>query len=217
MLKHSLPYLTLFMLLGFLCKCTDTSEPRLVNRTIPADFVREVPKIKEGRLKGHEDFFYEYINKDAFALQLDSLEAGYDSLQFRIWLGHSMAKVKHVVILKFKDQKWNGQLVSFSKETENNYPGKKVRKVYPRSGWGALIDSLYKLRIFTLPHETEIAGYNGAGGADGISYAIEIATSNRYRAYSYSNPEDNTNFWQAGNVLQIANMLEKEFDFQYVK
>jgi len=201
------------MSLGFLCKCTDISESRYVNRTIAPDFVREVPIIKEGGLKGHEEYFYEYINKDAFALQLDSLEAGYDSLQFRIWLGHSMAKVKHVVILKFKDQNWKGQLVSFSKETES----KKVRKVYPRSGWGALIDSLYKLRIVTLPHETEITGYSGAGEADGISFDFEIATSKRYRAYSYSNPGDNTNFWQAGNVLQIANLLEKEFDFQYVK
>lgn len=216
MLKHALPYLNLIMSLG-LCRCTDISETRHVNRTIAADFVREVPIIKEGRLKGHEDPFYEDINKDAFALQLDSLESGYDSLQFRIWLGHSMAKVKHVVILKFKDQKWKGQLVSFSNETGSNDPGKKVRKVYPRSGWGTLIDSLYKLKITTLPHETEIAGYKGPGGTDGICYDFEIATSKRYRAYSYSNPEINTNFWQARNVLKIATLLEKEFSFQFVK
>lgn len=129
------------MSFGSHCKCTDMSEPRHVNKTIAPDFVREVPIIKEGRLKGHEYSLYEDINKNAFTLQLDSLEAGYDSLQFRIWLGHSMAKVKHVVILKFKDQKWNGQLVSFSEETENNGRGKKVRKVYSRFRLGALIDS----------------------------------------------------------------------------
>jgi hypothetical protein len=217
MLKHAAPYLTLFMSLGFLCKCNDMPEPRHVNRTIAPDFVREVPIIKEGKYIGHNDSFYESLNKDAFALQLDSLEAGYDSLQFRIWLGHSMAKVKHVVILKFKDHKWKGQLVSFSNETENNDLSKKVRKVYPGSGWDTLIDSLYKLKIISLPHETELAGYSGTGGTDGISYDFEIATSKRYRAYSYKNPEYNTNFWQAKNVLQIANLLEKEFDFQYVK
>lgn len=178
-------------------------EPRYVNQTIAPDFVTEVPK----------DLLHEYINGNAFALQLDSLEGGYDSLQFRIWLGHSLAKVKHVVILKFKDQKWKGQLVSFS---ENNDQVKKVRKVHPVSGWDTLIDSLYKLGIVTLPHETEISGYNGAG-ADGISYYFEIATSKKYRVYSYSNPEDNTSFWQAVNVLQIAGLLEKEFDFKYTK
>jgi hypothetical protein len=175
-----------------------------------------VPIIKEGRLKGHDDPFYEDINKYAFALQLDSLEAGYDSLQLRIWLGHSMAKVKYVVILKFKDQKWKGQLVSFSNKTENNDLCKKVRTMSPGSGWHTLIDSLYKLKIVTLPHEAEIARYNGAG-ADGMSYYFEIATSKRYRIYNYTNPEDNTKFWQAANVLKIANLLEKEFNFQYVK
>lgn len=199
-----------------LCRCTDISETRHVNRTIASGFVREVPVIKEGILKGHEDPFYEDINKDAFALQLDSLEAGYDSLQFRIWLGHSMAKVKHVVILKFKDHKWKGQLVRFGKETEHNDPGKKPSELYPISGWGILIDSLYKLKIVTLPHETEIAGYS-IGGTDGISYDFEIATSKMYRVYRYSNPEDNTNLWQAGNVLKIATLLEKEFSFQFVK
>jgi hypothetical protein len=201
MLKHALQNLTVFLLLGFLCKCTDMPESRYVNRTIAPDFVREVPK----------DLLHEYINRNAFDLQLDSLEAGYDSLQLRIWLGHSMAKVKHVVILKFKDQKWKGQLVSF-----NHDMVKKVRNVYPGSGWDTLIDSLYKLGIVTLPHETEIAGYNGVG-ADGISYYFEIATSKKYRVYSYGNPGDNTNFWQAVNVLQMAKLLEKEFDFQYVK
>jgi hypothetical protein len=127
-----------------------------------------------------------------------------------------MAKVKHVVILKFKDHEWKGQLVSFVKGTEHNDTGKKVSDLYPISGWGVLIDSLYKLKIVTLPHETEIAGYS-IGGADSISYDFEVANSKRYRVYGYSNPEDNTNFWQAGNVLKIATLLEKEFSFQFIK
>lgn len=216
MITHILKNLTLFILSGFLCQCTDTPEPRYVNKKLAPDFVREVPIIKQGRGKGQEDLFYEDINRNAFALQLDSLEAGYDSLQLRIWLGHSMAKVKHVIILKFRDQKWKGQLVSFSEKNVNYDLVKKVRNVYPRSGWDTLIDSLYKLGIVTLPHETEITGDNG-GGADGISYDFEIATSKKYRAYSYSNPEDNTNYWQAVHVLQIAKLLEKEFEFQYTK
>lgn len=68
-----------------------------------------------------------------------------------------------------------------------------------------------------MPHETEIAGYDCAGGADGISYDFEIVTSKNYRAYSYSNPGEQTNFWQAANILQIANLLEKEFNFLYIK
>ena len=187
--------------------CTYTPEPRYVNKTIAPGFFRDVP----------EEYFYEFINQDAFALQLDSLEAGYDSLQIRIWLGHSLARVRHVVILKYKDQEWRGQLVSFSDETGNHHPVKKVRKVSPNSGWDILIDSLYKLGIVTLPNETAIAGYSCNGGTDGVSYNFEIATSNRYRYYRYDNPEDCKSFWQARNVLQIASLLENEFDFKYVK
>ena len=92
--KHPVLYLILLISSGALCKCAYTPEPRYVNKTIAPGFFRDVP----------EEYFYEFINQDAFALQLDSLEAGYDSLQIRIWLGHSLARVRHVVILKYKDQ-----------------------------------------------------------------------------------------------------------------
>ncbi len=202
MVKQSLRYLMFFLTLGFLCKCTDEPEPRHVNRTIPLGFIREVP-IR----KGQEDFFYQNINKEANLLQLDSLETGYDSLQIRIWLGHSMASIKHVVILKLKDQEWKGQLVTFNQETENTVSSKKVKTIYPNSGWNNLIDSLHELGIVTLLHETDISGYSGRG-TDGITYVFEIATLKKYRAYSYSNPKRMTNFWQARNVLKIADLLE---------
>ncbi|AEV98040.1 hypothetical protein A4D02_14620 [Niastella koreensis] len=187
--------------------CTHTPEPRYVNKTIPPGFVREVP----------DEYSYKYINEDANSLQLDSLEAGYDSLQIRIWLGHSLARVRHVVILKYKDQDWTGQLVSFSDETGKHHPVKKLRKVSPRSGWRVLIDSLFKLGIVTLPHDTAITGYSCEGGTDGISYDFEIATSTGYRFYRYDNPAKCDNFWQPGNVLQIASLLENEFDFKYTR
>lgn len=205
--KHPVLYLIFLILSGALCKCAYTPEPRYVNKTIPYGFVRDVP--------GEDS--YQFINEDAFALQLDSLEAGYDSLQIRIWLGHSLARVRYVVILKYKDQEWKGQMVSFNNFYGKNDPGKKVRKVSPRSGWGTLIDSLYKLGIVTLPNETAVAGYNCNGGTDGVSYDFEIATSKRYRYYRYDNPEYCKSFWQARNVLQIASLLEKEFDFKYIR
>ena len=127
MLSPSFLYLISIISLGLLCQCTDMPEPRYVNRTIAPDFVREVPIIKEGRFKGYEDFFYKDINRNAFALQFDSSEAGYDSLQIRIWLGHSMAKVKHVVILKYKDQKWKAQLVGFKMKMGEKRAHKKVK------------------------------------------------------------------------------------------
>lgn len=197
-------------------QCSDVHEPRHVNQTSVPGFVRDIPVIKDGKIKREEDPFYEYINAEAFALQLDSLEAGYDSLQLRVWLGHSMAITKHIVIMKYKNKKWSAQLVSYSRETRNDKPIKKVRKISPVSGWNILMGKLFKLNITTLPSETELANYNGIG-LDGISYEFEIATPKMYRFYSYGNPQRNADFWQAGNVLQIASLLESEFDFKYTK
>lgn len=203
-------------LILFFCKCSDVHGPRNVNQTIFPGFVRDVPIIKNGKLKGQEDPAHEYINREAFALQLDSLENGYDSLQLRIWLGHSMAVTKHVVIIKNRNKKWNGQLVSYRRQKENEQPEKKVTIIHPGSGWDIFIEKLYKLNIMTLASETDVSGYNGRG-LDGISYEFETATPKMYRFYSYSNPQDNTSLAQAGDVLQIASLLEKEFDFTYTK
>lgn len=210
-------YISLFLFSGFFSNCRNNPEPRYVNSKVADDFIRQVPLIQEGILQGQEALFYEELKREAFALQLDSLETGYDSLQYRIWLGHSLAKVRHVVILKLKNKKWAGQLVSFSKESPYTDAGKNVRNIHPLSGWDTLVDNLNKLKIASLPHESEVTGYRGEGGADGIAYYFEIATLKNYRVYSYSNPGENAGFWQAGNVLQIANLLEKEFEFQYIK
>lgn len=215
--KQSFQYLVIILSIVSFYSCTEIPEPRQAIKSTDSGFIREIPTIKEGIHKGQEAPFHESINKAAFALHLDSLEAGYDSLQLRIWLGHSLARIRHVVVLKRKNDKWKGQLVTFSTGAEHSGPAKEVREIYPASGWHTLIDSLYKLKITTLPHETEIPGYNGAGGADGISYDFEIATSKIYRAYSYSNPGGQRNFWQAGNVIEIANFLEKELHFQFIK
>ena len=217
MSKRSSQYLVVFMSLVSFYSCTNAPEPQHAIKSIAPGFIRDIPTIKEGIHKGQDAPFHESINKTAFALHLDSLETGYDSLQLRIWLGHALARIGHVVILKCKDHKWKGQLVIFSKGAGHVGSLKEKREIYPASGWPVLIDSLYKLKITTIPHETEIAGYNGAGGTDGISYDFEIVTSKNYRAYSYSNPGEQTNFWQAANIIQIANFLEKEFNFQYIK
>ena len=73
---------------------------RTINRLSATDFIKDIPTNKEGRHKGELDGVYLHIKSEASKLKLDSLELGYDSLQLRIWLGHSMAIIRHTIILK---------------------------------------------------------------------------------------------------------------------
>jgi len=192
-------------------------ETRYVNRQPLENFIKEVPVEVDGRWQGNEDRFYQLVNKRAYELQLDSLEGGYDSLQIRIWLGHSMALKRQVVVLKTKGQVWKGQLVTYTLDERHSVVQKTIQSVSPASGWPLFIDSVFRLGLLSLPNETEVKGYNGCSG-DGIVYKIEWATENRYRFYRYCNPEDNVeNFWQARHVLQLADFLEKELGFNYIK
>jgi hypothetical protein len=219
MLSRSSSYLLLLSISIILISCHRNNKPepeiRIVNTYAPVNFVKEVPIEKKGLLKGQEDLLYQFINKDASKLYLDSLETGYDSLQIRIWLGHSMASEKQIVILKFTDNKWKAQLLTFTEENEDY--NKTTKNITPKSGWSKFIKNLFDLSILTLPDEEDLPGYNGCG-ADGIEYHFEWATTKKYRFYSYCNPEGNVNkFWQARNVLEISRMLEKELNFEYTK
>jgi hypothetical protein len=157
-----------------------------------SQFLKEIPIEREGRHKGQPDLMFQFLRKDASDLNFDSLEKGFDSLQVRIWLGHSLAVKRNLVILK-------------------------VSNVAPISGWNNLVKNLLDLKILTLQNANDIEGYNGCG-MDGIVYYFETSTKKRYRFYYYCNPDDNLNkYWQAKSVLQFSYLLEKEFDFTYTK
>jgi hypothetical protein len=108
MQRQSLLYFIVVLISVSLTFCEQQSEAerRVINAVVPADFVKEVPISDKGTPNEREDYIYRYTNKEASKLYLDSLETGYDSLQLRIWLGHSLARAKHVVILKYTKNTW---------------------------------------------------------------------------------------------------------------
>lgn len=55
-------------------------------------------------------------------------------------------------------------------------------------------------------------------GDDGIDYVFEIATKDKYRMYHYWTPASYfEKYWQAKNVTQIAEVLQREFGFDYTR
>ncbi|HRH51369.1 MAG TPA: hypothetical protein PLP23_21630 [Panacibacter sp.] len=186
-------------------------------------FKKEIPIYKDGRSKGDTEYLFKAVRQEALELGLDFIENGFDSLQVRIWLGHSMAVKRNVVVLKQVNGQWFGQIITYSYE-HNNKDGKQfisdkeIKEVSPKSGWTNFIKALMDLQMLTLPNGQNINGYNSCGGEDGIDYFFETASPEQYRFYYYCNPNENVNqFWQVKNVVEFSNLLEKEFDFTYTK
>jgi hypothetical protein len=189
----------------------------------PKKIKKEIPTYKDGRSKGGTAYLFKVLRRDASELGLDFIENGFDSIQVRIWLGHSMAVKRNVIVLKQVNGQWFGQLVTYSyghddKNGKEFISNKEIKEANPKSGWTNLIKTLMDLQIPTLPNGQDINGYNSCGGEDGIDYFFEIASPKEYRFYYYCNPDENINqFWQVKNVVEFSNLLEKEFSFTYTK
>ena len=165
------------------------------------------------------NILHQYIKREADWLQLSRLRTENDSMQIRIWLGHSMAIKRQVVVLNYGVGKWSGKLVTFlmSESSDEIDKIESRRSVTPKSGWKIFEQRLLTEQILTLPHSDSLPGYNGCGGADGIGYYFEIFTDNTYRFYYYCNLEYSTSFEQVKHVQRIADLLENEFSFNYTK
>ncbi|MBO9204663.1 MULTISPECIES: hypothetical protein [Niastella] len=149
-------------------------------------------------------------------LNLNPVEVGFDSLQIRVWFDHSMALRKHLVIIEKQNHDWSGRLYEMNVgyvDTLNyniiqHYEKKNVK---PASGWPPFINDLSQLKIRELSDSSR-------GGADGITYCVEILTPGKYTYYDFYEPENNKDKdWQAANMVKIIALLEREFKFTGLK
>jgi hypothetical protein len=180
------------------------------------EFKKEIPVYLDGPSIADTSYSFEYIRRNASELGLDFIENGFHNLQIRVWLGHSMAIHRHVVVIRFKNRKWSAQVVYITEKeivtgsrAYSIISRKKVKNVTPKSGWKEFIDHLNELNIFRTLNEQNIYQENGCGGTDGMSYYFELATSKKYRFLHHCYPE--------GNLLSFASYLEKQFGFEYMK
>lgn len=149
---------------------------------------------------------------------LDNIGSGYNGRQIRIWLGHSLAKKRHIVILKLIDSEWRGEILTFTQHNPSrSYSNLKIldyKKVIPNSGWNEFINKVNESEILK-DEFWKSPNCCGVSGTDGISYHFEIATPNSYSEHSFSNPFNNN---EAGRkILSFASFLETELCFEYSK
>src|SRR5688500_18466347 len=148
--------------------CHDAEKTPATRFNNDPGFITEIPVEKTGRFAGELDFSYRHLKETAVLLGLDSLEYGYDSLQIRIWLAHSLARVRHVVILSSAGEDWKAQVISYSDTAKGSVKNSmKSIMVSPKSGWPRLVRSISDANIVNLPHGEERSICDQCGGFDG--------------------------------------------------
>ncbi len=193
-------------LLSFLfstsCNESTTVNTHLVNfNNSTKQFKKEIRIYPNGQL----DHFYTSSKEKQKLLGLDSIENGFDELQLRIWYDVVNVIEQKVVILTYSKEKWSGKLYYIIKPS-------KQKDVVPKSGWTAFANKLLNLKILTLPDGGNLSEC-GAGGGDGSTYNIELATKKHYRYYGYSEPQDyRGKCWQASNMNKILILLSTELN-----
>lgn len=179
----------------------------------PFSFVLEYPITA----KGAPSNLYKIIQNESSALKLDSLQGGYDSLQIRFWFENTSDSLSRIIVIKKREGKYDASLISYSFREDGTLSQVISKELSPKSGFQTLMNSLADLKILTLPHMSNIPGFNVAW-ADGELYSVEVATKNQYRFYYYWCPEMlEAKYWQAGNMKKILEMLNSEFNLKLYK
>lgn len=196
------------------CSCGNKSGNR--DRTNKSNYsvVTEIPRNQNGEPVS------DYRITKAFQKQagLDSLEKGYDSLQIRIWGGHSQLLEFYLLIISKREKKWHGKLITLEytidpKSGVYQFKNKRSKTVSPKSGWEVFVKRLFDFQVTSLPDMSEL-GYES--GEDGSSYMVEVATNKSYRFYSYWSPAEYQNKYPAAkSMYSIAQFVESEFGFQF--
>ncbi len=156
------------------------------------------------------------ISQKRKQLNIESLETGFDSIQIRIWYEYSLLKKRDLIILKFTQGEWNGTFYSMIVDwdplkTTETILSKSVKNVKPKSGWNNFTKKLVDLKLTTLPNMRDIPGLSDTWD-DGTTYAVEIAAGKKYRTYSYHEPEEFKDYWQANKMLAILEIFSKELN-----
>jgi hypothetical protein len=190
------------------CNNKNPKEDRLGGKALSIDTIKkEISMLRDG---GLSPYYYE-TRKVSSAIGLNSIEEGFDSLQIRIWYP-SLINTKVVTISKLEGG-WEAFVYNYRYDVQNGVDtivGNPRKILTPISGWSKFINDLLELGVTTLPDFQKIPGYGGFG-ADGITFSIEVADTDKYRFYSYHQPLDKQKFDEAKKLVQIITLLNREF------
>lgn len=176
--------------------------------------VRDIPK----NSKGEYLEFYKTKRKIENMLGLEPIESGWDSMQIRLWWGHTATDTGHLIKLEKNKGIWKAEVTLlayfFSQDRQiiDSVVSHSVVKI-PISGWSKFYDSLDKLKITLLPDMNSIKGYPVIADGDGV--VVEVATSKYYRIYHYHAPFLAANYVREAKLMsEIVRLLTHELQIK---
>jgi hypothetical protein len=205
------------------CKSDDSSTPnpyaaKILSQLNPTDtFLFDLPPADNY----FDSLYLSILPLHERWLNLQSLQKGSDSIEIRIWYRCWASCGPRLVRLFHNRQKWQAEISNLttykgSEEEPADYIDSMSRDIQyknPKSGWVSFIDSLFSLKILTLPDDEEIPNFEPTGSTDGNWVELEISTKNAYRYYSYANHDFPIHeYWQTKNEAQILKLISKEFN-----
>lgn len=172
---------------------------------------------------GNPYFYWHFCKQKEVQLNLGHPETSTDSILIRIWVTVPTEKKnqRHDLFeVRYTGNEWTAQVINmrvdFKKsrlqETIINH---KVTIVKPISDWETIIDSLFLLKIDSLPTDDKLPDYASKSsnyGNNAPTFLFEYSTPNVYRFYQYNDIWAIRDlYWQAENVVKIVNLLDREF------
>jgi hypothetical protein len=157
------------------------------------------------------------------ALQIGSLENGFQKRQFRI-SGNEYKEYKDgwTRLLIFKNTSdWFADIYYMRFAGEDGFSliidslqYQKYSLGFPKVGWKYFIDSLNNMGLFSLPDCDDVPGYLSDMSTDELSYDVELASNKAYRIYSYYEPmERSIKFRQAKQLMEVVAFIKTQFYF----
>lgn len=151
----------------------------------------------------YEDLGFERINQLRRELNLKDLSLGVDSFELRIYQEFTLGSPDKLYIIKNENHIWKCSVYEFwtgstvEETTPMSYRDMishtiidscEFINVIPKCGWDKFIDSLNLFSTFSIPSQTEIPSFKDVV-SDGIDFKFEIATSEKYKYFSYHCPD----------------------------
>ncbi|MBC7651523.1 MAG: hypothetical protein H7101_07230 [Deinococcales bacterium] len=145
----------------------------------------------------------------------DSLENGYSNLQIRVWYEYDNYKKNTLVLKKDKEwvAEWHTRISKIDNEGNIISRNRTIETSTPKMGWNMFMDSLFKLKILTLPSQSELPDKYMYYNTNTI--LVEIADRHHYRFYYYTGHEHNINLLKEAKAMdEILNLIESELGFK---
>ena len=169
------------------------------------------------------------------AIEMRAQEAGLSDLrasvfkkgdmEIRLWLEPAMfVDIAEGYVLRRLSGSWSGRHLTLNEKTHitvvgqgnavSIQPPKKnegvVVDIEPLNGWDLLWSSLEGAGLLTLPDESRLDLRATRGMKEGFIYVVEIKTSDEYRTYRYTTPENNDTP-ETKSMVRIIQIIHEEF------